>query len=123
MRGEELRGGGSEREEVRGGERQGGRQQGEEGDEEEGRRGGGGKFESNDFVNLSHNRPSMFSLGGQLVVATGCGVLHRLTWEGKMISSMAIHLNQVPFATDLLPSSQGQWVGGWGGERGRVPVV
>ena len=61
MRGEELRGGGSEgeREEVRGGERQGGRQQGEEGDEEEGRREGGGKFESDDFVNL-FTQPSQY---------------------------------------------------------------
>ena len=50
---------------------------------------------------------SLFCLGNQLVVATGYGVLHRLSWEGKFDSSLAIHLNQVPIGNDLLPESKG----------------
>ena len=51
--------------------------------------------------------PSMFSLGGQLVVATGYGVLHRLTWEGKLIGPMRIHLDKLPFANDSLATTKG----------------
>ena len=51
---------------------------------------------------------SLFCLGNQLVVATGYGVLHRLSWEGKFDSSLAIHLNQVPIGNDLLPESKGK---------------
>jgi hypothetical protein len=48
---------------------------------------------------------SLFSLGGQLVVATGYGVFHRLTWEGKLIGGLAIHLDQVSFSNDCLAFS------------------
>ena len=50
---------------------------------------------------------SMFSLGGQLVVATGYGVLHRMTWEGKLIVPMSIHLDQIPFVNDTLTAGKG----------------
>jgi hypothetical protein len=48
---------------------------------------------------------SLFSLGGQLVVATGYGVFHRLTWEGKLIGGLGIHLDQVSFSNDCLAFS------------------
>ena len=39
------------------------------------------------------------------MVATGYGVFHRLTWEGKLIGGLAIHLDQVSFSNDCLAFS------------------
>ena len=49
----------------------------------------------------------MFSVGGQLVVATGYGVLHRMTWEGKLIGPLSIHLNRLVFANDIISAVKG----------------
>ena len=61
-----------------------------------------------DFHITHTHTHSLFCVGNQLVVATGYGVLHRLNWEGKFDSSLAIHINQVPFANDLLPETRGE---------------
>ena len=50
----------------------------------------------------------LLGVGPHLVVSTGYGILHRLSWEGTFYSSLAINLNHVPFATDLLPESRGR---------------
>ena len=39
------------------------------------------------------------------MVATGYGVFHRLTWEGKLIGGLGIHLDQVSFSNDCLSFS------------------
>lgn len=49
----------------------------------------------------------LLSVGPHLVVSTGYGVFHRLTWEGCLNSALTINLNHVPFASDLLPDSRG----------------
>ena len=50
---------------------------------------------------------NLLSVGPHLLVTTGYGVLHRLSWEGCFNSSLTINLNHVPFASDLLPESRG----------------
>ena len=50
----------------------------------------------------------LLGVGNQLVVSTGCGVFHRLSWEGIANSSLTINLSHVPFASDLLPESRGE---------------
>ena len=51
----------------------------------------------------------VLSVGNQLVVSTGYGVLHRLSWEGILNAALTINLSHVPFASDLLPESRGEW--------------
>ena len=50
----------------------------------------------------------VLSVGHQLVVSTGYGVLHRLSWEGCLNAPLTINLSHVPFASDLLPESRGK---------------
>ncbi len=54
---------------------------------------------------------SLVSVGGQLVVATGYGMLHRVSWEGKFDASLQINLSLVPFTSDLHPDTRGGWAG------------
>ena len=42
----------------------------------------------------------VFSMGNQVLVATGYGVLHRQSWERSFYSGMAINIHKVPFAND-----------------------
>ena len=41
------------------------------------------------------------------MVATGYGVLHRMTWEGKLVGAMSIHLDQLAFGNDTFASTRG----------------
>ena len=50
---------------------------------------------------------SLFSVGGQLAVATGYGVLHRMTWEGKMIRGLNILLHQLTFTNGPFTPTKG----------------
>ena len=50
---------------------------------------------------------SLLGVGPHLVVSTGYGVLHRLSWEGCFNSALTLNINHVPFASDLLPESRG----------------
>jgi len=53
------------------------------------------------------NVQDVLSMGNQVMVATGYGVLHRLSREGTFYSGMAIDVHQVPFANDPHPASRG----------------
>lgn len=47
------------------------------------------------------------SVGNQLLIATGYGILHRLSWEGQFNASLTINLSTIPFSSDFLPESRG----------------
>ena len=50
----------------------------------------------------------LLCVGNQLMISTGYGVLHRMSWEGTFVASLAITLKQIGFANDLLPDSRGK---------------
>ncbi len=52
---------------------------------------------------------SLVNVSGGLVVATGYGMLHRVSWDGRFDGSLQINLSLVPFTTDLLPETRGRW--------------
>lgn len=49
----------------------------------------------------------ILGVGNQVMVTTGYGILHRLSWEGTFHSALAINVNHIPFANDLHPESRG----------------
>lgn len=52
----------------------------------------------------------ILNMGNQVVVTTGYGILHRLSWEGSFHSALAVNINHVPLANDLRPESRGVYV-------------
>ncbi|XP_064397549.1 guanine nucleotide exchange factor subunit RIC1-like [Halichondria panicea] len=54
---------------------------------------------------------SLVNVSGGLVVATGYGMLHRVSWDGRFDGSLQINLSLVPFTTDLLPETRGTPLG------------
>lgn len=64
------------------------------------------KLPGSGYVSLPTH--SLVTVGAQLMVATGYGILHRVSWNGKFDGSLLINLSQVPFASDLLPESRGE---------------
>ena len=61
-------------------------------------------------TSMMGNVLDVLSMSNQVLVATGYGVLHRLSWEGSFYSGMAINIHKLPFANDAHPETRGRGI-------------